>query len=344
MERIPTKVLIADDEPIARGMLRRALEDAGYAVTPVADGAEALDELRRGSFQLVVSDWEMPNMSGIDLCRAIRSGAFEQYIYFIMLTSHDRPQDVVTGLGAGADDFVTKPFNPTEVAVRLRAGERLLTLASTEMTIFVLARLAESRDPETGAHLERVRAFCQILAQQLNRAGEFGGAVTEQYVNLIYQTSPLHDIGKVAIPDCVLLKTGKLDPEEFEVMKTHAVQGARTLEAAMERYPDAGFLRMARDVALSHHEKFDGTGYPFGLVGKAIPLAARIVAVADVYDALRSRRVYKPPFTHEAAHEIISKGAGAHFDPVVVDAYLASERAFGEICERYADEVAFVAA
>jgi len=337
-------VLIVDDEAVARDLLRHGLEAAGYRVTAAEDGKRALEELRRGSCQLVVSDWEMPGLDGIELCRAVRSGEFDRYIYVIMLTAHDRPQDVMTGLDSGADDFVTKPFNPPEIAVRLRAGQRLLTLGTAEMTIFALARLAESRDPETGAHLERVRAYCQILAEHMGRAGEHRNLIDDEYVRLIYQTSPLHDIGKVAIPDCVLLKAGRLSDAEFEIMKSHTEHGARTLEAAMTRYPQAQFLRMARDIALTHHEKVDGTGYPNGLKGDAIPLSGRIVAVADVYDALTSKRVYKDAYTHAVARSIVADSSGTHFDPAVVEAFLANEQRFIDVRERFADKTHRMAA
>jgi putative two-component system response regulator len=193
------------------------------------------------------------------------------------------------------------------------------------MTIFSLAKLAESRDPETGAHLERIREYCHVLAAELARRDEYAAEMGGDYVHLIYLTSPLHDIGKVGIPDAVLLKPGKLNPDEFAVMKTHAEIGARTLSALVETSPEAKYLQMARDIAWTHHEKFDGSGYPRGLAGHDIPLCGRIVAVADVYDALTTRRVYKPAFSHEKARSIILEGCGSHFDPDVVDAFLAVE-------------------
>ncbi|MBK7404730.1 MAG: response regulator [Phycisphaerales bacterium] len=325
-------------------MLGAALTRAGYDVVSVADGREALGELRRGSIQLVVCDWEMPHLSGVELCRAVRSTGWDRYIYVIMLTSHDRPDDVLAGLEAGADEFVSKPLRPAEIAVRLRVGERLLTLGSAELTIFLLARLAESRDPETGEHLERVREYSRILAISLSRSGEHADHIDGEFVQLIYQTSPLHDIGKVAIPDEVLLKPDRLTDREFEIMKEHTLHGARTLEAAIQRYPHARYLRMAREIALTHHEKFDGTGYPLGLAGSDIPLAGRIVAIADVYDALTSRRVYKGAYPHERAHEMILEQSGIHFDPAIVRAYLQNERLFAETRQRFGDRDLLLAA
>jgi putative two-component system response regulator len=200
-----------------------------------------------------------------------------------------------------------------------------------------MAKLAESRDADTGAHLERVQHYCRILAQQMARDSKYQSIVDAEYIRLIFQTSPLHDIGKVGIPDAVLLKPGRLDPDEFEIMKRHTVIGAETLASALERFPGVSFLQMASDIASSHHEKFDGTGYPLGLGGETIPLAGRITAVADVYDALTSKRPYKDPFSHEQAKDIILKGNGTQFDPSIIDAFLVLEDQFLSIRSRFAD-------
>ena len=176
-----------------------------------------------------------------------------------------------------------------------------------------------------------------MIAGHLQNNPRFGAAVDDEYVGLIYQTSPLHDIGKVAIPDRILLKPGKLTAEEFEIMKTHTLHGAATLDAALKEFPDTPFLEMARDIALGHHEKYDGSGYPRGLAGDAIPLCARIMAVADVYDALTSRRVYKKAFSHDVAKSMITAETGTHYDPFLVAAFLGEERQFIAIRERYAE-------
>jgi putative two-component system response regulator len=288
----------------------------------------------------VISDWEMPGMSGLDLCRAIRARDYAGYIYTILLTGRDGSRDTVEGLSAGADDFITKPFNPAELAVRVGIGQRIIGLETRDLTIFAMARLAESRDPETGAHLERVRNYSRVLADALRGHERFAGEIDDAFVHLIYVTSPLHDIGKVAIPDGVLLKPGRLSDREFEIMKTHTTLGAQTLEAALRQHPEARFLRMARDIAATHHERLDGTGYPAGLAGDAIPLAGRIVAVADVYDALTSKRVYKGAYLHDVSKAIIEKEAGSHFDPAVVEAFLKREAEFVEIQRRYAESQA----
>jgi len=203
------------------------------------------------------------------------------------------------------------------------------------MTIFALAKLAESRDPETGQHLERVRDYVRELAEMLASQGKGGSEIDEKFVRLIYVTSPLHDVGKVGIPDHVLLKPGRLDDREFGIMKTHCATGAETLGSALERYPEAEFLQMARDIAACHHERVDGSGYPDGLAGEEIPLCGRIFAVADVYDALVSRRVYKDAFTHDVARSIVKEGRGTQFDPDVVEAFLHCEEKFVAIKDRY---------
>ncbi|MEM6561552.1 MAG: HD domain-containing phosphohydrolase, partial [Planctomycetota bacterium] len=208
---------------------------------------------------------------------------------------------------------------------------------AAHLTIFSLARLAEARDHETGAHLERVRTYCRLLATQLAEAGQFTDEIDDGFIELIYQTSPLHDIGKVAVPDCVLLKPGRLDEGEFAIMQTHAEAGAETLNAALSENPDAEFLRMARDIALTHHERFDGKGYPQGLRGGDIPLCGRITAVADVYDALTSKRVYKGRFSHDIAQKMIIEERGRHFDPRVVDAFHACAAAFDNVRREHAE-------
>jgi putative two-component system response regulator len=331
-------VLVVDDELLARRVAAHTLQQAGYEVTTAQNGQEALEILSRGQHRLVVSDWKMPQMDGVQLCRAIRSGQFVHYIYFIMLTAQTGSDDTIEGLSAGVDDYIYKPFNPAELILRVNIGRRIVGLETRDMTIFTLAKLAESRDPETGEHLERVRNYCRLIAQHLQNQPRFRRQVDDEYVQLIYETSPLHDIGKVAIPDHILLKPGRLTPEEFEIMKTHTTFGAATLEAALEKFPGTPFLEMARDIALGHHERYDGRGYPHGVVGDEIPLAARIMALADVYDALTSRRVYKEAYGHNRTRDMIVAETGTHFDPVMVNAFLAREQQFMAVCQEYAEK------
>jgi len=331
------RVLIVDDDDIALELLENTLTEAGHEVEIAHNGIEAFELARTGEFRMVISDWEMPEMDGLELCRRIRGRHYCGYTYVILLTSHNSKECVVRGLDAGADDFIAKPFHPAELLVRLRAGERLLSLESRNLMIFSLAKLAESRDPETGAHLERIREYCKLITLAVSRKGEFERVVDGDYVHSIYLTSPLHDIGKVGIPDSVLLKPGRLTNAEFEVMKTHTTIGAETLDAALEHQPDAEFLKMARDIALTHHERYDGSGYPQGLSGREIPLCGRIVALADVYDALRTKRVYKDAFTHDVARCIIVGGSGVHFDPAIVDTFIEHEQDFIAIHDRFAE-------
>ncbi|MEN6496641.1 MAG: HD domain-containing phosphohydrolase [Thermoguttaceae bacterium] len=331
------RVLVADDDEFSREMICHLLEGEGYEVASAADGQQALERIRQQDIRLVISDWEMPQRSGVELCRAIRDEDLASYVYVILVTCRGSSAEIVEGMEAGADDFIPKPFHAAELLARLRAGERLLSLETREMTIFALAKLTESRDPETGYHLERVQNYSRVLAQQLAAVAEFGQLVDPEFVRLIYLTSPLHDIGKVGIPDRVLLKPDRLSDEEFAIMKTHAQLGARTLEQALNRYPGARFLEIARDIAATHHERYDGKGYPAGLTGEAIPLAGRIVAVADVYDALTSKRIYKAAMEHSVATSIIVKESGRQFDPAVVQAFLAAEDQFLQIRARFAD-------
>jgi putative two-component system response regulator len=273
----------------------------------------------------------MPGLRGDQLCRMVRERSWSGYIFFILLTSHDDMTHLVEGLRAGADDFLVKPFYPEELRVRLRTGERVLALESRDVLLFTLAKLTESRDNETGLHLERMREYGRILAEELSTWNEFKNEVDGDFVQMMYLTLPLHDIGKVGIPDSVLLKPGKLTPEEFEIMKRHSAIGGDTLAAAVDVNPNAKYLQMARDIAYFHHEKWDGSGYPFGLKGEDIPLSGRIAALADVYDALTSKRVYKDRFSNDKAKEIILEGSGKHFDPRIVEAFLANEDRFLEV-------------
>lgn len=322
------EVLVIDDEIVLRETVAHTLRESGYQVTTACSGHEALEILKNGRQQLVISDWNMVGMSGLELCRIIRNTDFHRYIYFILLTSNNNKQDTLAGLNSGADDYITKPFHPQELILRVNTGRRIVRVESRDIVIFTLAKLAESRDPETGLHLDRVRRYCQALARHLQHAPDFRETINDEFVRLVYETSPLHDIGKVAIPDSILLKPGRLTEHEFEVMKTHTTHAATTLAAAIEEFPHADFLQMARDIAISHHERFDGSGYPRGLAGHDIPLCGRIVALADVYDALTSKRVYKEAMSHEDAKLIIEKERGRHFDPAIVDA-------FGNIADQF---------
>jgi putative two-component system response regulator len=255
----------------------------------------------------------------------------------ILLTCKTGVDNIVEGLEAGADDFLTKPFHPHELRMRLATGKRILNLESRDLMIFAMAKLTESRDSETGAHLERMREYSRVLAEELSNWPKYSNVIDGNYVQLVYLTSPLHDIGKVGIPDAVLLKPGRLTTEEFDIMKRHTLLGGETLSSVVKARPDAEFLSMAYDIAMTHHERYDGKGYPNGLMGENIPLCGRIVALADVYDALTSKRVYKPAYSHDTARSIILDAKETQFDPDVVQAFLNCEDQFIAIAEQLRD-------
>jgi putative two-component system response regulator len=332
------RALIVDDDDLSLELLQEILREMGYEVERAANGKEAIEKLRRNAIHLVITDWEMPEMNGLELCRAIRAEDFDGYVFIIMLTSREGGQQRIDGIHAGADAFLLKPLNSEELLVSLKTAERILGLETRDLAMFALAKLSESRDPETGAHIERVQSFARLLAQYLSTTERYSDVIDTNFVRLIFQTTPLHDIGKVAIPDAVLLKPGKLTAAEMDVMKTHAGIGAQTLDASLQRFPNVQFLQMARDIAMSHHERWDGTGYPSRLAGREIPLAARIVALADVYDALTSRRIYREALTHAQAKALIVAERGTQFDPDVVDGFLRTETHFIAIKERFKDD------
>jgi len=211
-------------------------------------------------------------------------------------------------------------------------NEKVHEISESQMaTIFALVKLSESRDDDTGAHIERTSSLCRLIAEKLRALPHHPDIIDDNYINNIHMASPLHDIGKVGIPDAILLKPGKLTPPEFEIMKTHTILGFETLSQVQKRYTQNSFLKMGMDIAKYHHEKWDGTGYPQGLSGEGIPLSARIMALADVYDALRSKRVYKEAFSHEESSAIIEEGSGKHFDPLIIKIFLQNCQAFQEI-------------
>lgn len=328
------QVLVVDDEVSSLITLETFLCSCGYEVATATDGRQAFEMIQAGDYRLVISDWEMPNLNGLELCRMVRQRQLGCYVYFMLLTGRQTEGDLIDGLNAGADDFLRKPFNPDELRVRLRVAERIAALESRDIFIFSLAKLAESRDNETGEHLERMREYSKLLAEALSHSEKYRNTVDADYIRTIYATSPLHDIGKVGIPDSILLKPGSLTDEEYEIMKSHTLIGYETLASAVENNPAAKFYRFARDIVLTHHERWDGGGYPHGISGEQIPLCGRIVAVADVYDALTTKRVYKSAFSHDKAKAIILEGRGTQFDPDVVDAFVAREQDFVAIRKR----------
>jgi putative two-component system response regulator len=301
-------ILVVDDELVSREKLARLIQGLNHDMLVASDGDEAWEIWESRRPRLVITDWNMPGIKGPELCRKIRASEGSRYTYLIIVTSRDASTDIVEGMNAGADDFVSKPFVKEELAVRIRAGERILGFESRELVIFSMAKLAESRDPDMGDHLERIRFYSKALAEAIARSNNPPQEMNRLFIDNIFLTSPLHDIGKTGIPDHVLLKQGRLNHDEFELMKKHSNIGFEAIAHSLEKHPGAEYLSMSAEIALNHHEKFDGTGYPAGLSGTDIPLSARIVALADVYDALVSKRVYKEADTHQMAKAIIIDG------------------------------------
>lgn len=321
-------VLVVDDEAGTLSVISAMLRNSGYQVYTASDGKEACTKLQDSPTRVVITDWRMPEMDGIQLCRWIRSHFFPWYVHVIVLTGQHGEANTVEALNAGADEFLNKPITMAELQARMRTIERMLELESREAAIIALADLAESRDPETGGHLYRIKTYTQLLIQNLNEIEDNGINLSPTQTELFCQTSVLHDIGKVGIPDHILLKPGLLNDDEFKTMQKHTRIGADALNNVTERFPGADYYRVARDIILTHHERFDGTGYPQGLKGDEIPLCGRIMALVDVYDALTTKRVYKDAMPHEEARSIILDGRGTQFDPRMVDAFTRGEEEF----------------
>lgn len=360
-------VLVVDDNEMNRDMLVRRLEPLGYQVVVARDGAEALDVMNQQSFDLVLLDIMMPIKDGFETLQEIKSHNELYMIPVIMITALDDTASAARCIQLGAEDYLTKPFDPVLLKARVstclerkrlhdqernyrsqieeynnelqnRVQQQVQQITSAQLgAIFAMSKLAESRDPETGEHLERMREYCKIISEYLGRLPQYQPIIDQEFIDNIYAASPLHDIGKVGIVDSVLLKPGKLTGEEWRVMKSHPIIGAETLREVDRQHPGNSLIRMGIDIAESHHEKWNGTGYPYGLKGTEIPLVARILALGDVYDALTSKRCYKEAFSHERSRAILQENAGSHFDPAVIDAFLATENEFQRIREYYQD-------
>ena len=355
------KILIADDVQANRFILSQLLTEMGYSVIQTSDGREALDQVMQKKPDIVILDIAMPEMDGIEVCRIIKTNPLTKVIPVLIITAHGDDEHHLKALDAGADDFLSKPYKVHFLKARLKSLlalklmndaslgyqeslkrmniELMEKLISTQdITIVALAKLAEFRDPETGEHLERMREYTKLIAHKLRELPKYRYYISDRYVENLYKSSPLHDIGKVGIRDDVLLKPGKLTPDEFEMMKLHTTIGGDALASATQFSGlDRSFLDMGKDIAYSHHENWDGTGYPRGFKGEQIPLSARILAIADVYDALTSRRVYKEAFTHDNARKIIVEDCKSHFDPEVLSAFLDLEQQFIDVRNRYQD-------
>jgi cyclic di-GMP phosphodiesterase len=329
------QVLLVDDDAAQRMLLHVTLKREGYTVLEAADGKEALQICRDNpDLRLIITDLSMPEVDGFALIEAVRAQQI-RYMYIIVLTSTGDKESVIRALSMGADDFLIKPALPEELTLRTSSGFRLLQLESTEELIFGLAKLSEYRSEETGCHLERVQYYTRLLARDLaENCPEM--QITAPQAEEISRVSPLHDIGKVAIPDAILHKPGRLTDVEFDEIKTHAAIGGDLLWDIYDKTGSDG-IKIAFEIAMYHHECFDGKGYPEGLKGDDIPVAARIMSLADIYDALTSERSYKKAFSHEEAKTLILAERGKRLDPRVIDAFLRQEDLWQSVKQRFVD-------
>jgi len=360
MANQPT-ILVVDDTPDNLLLMSALLKDL-YRVKIAANGPKALQiAMGEDAPDLILLDIMMPGMDGFEVCRQLKNHPQSQHIPVLFLTAKSAVADEEQGFALGAVDFISKPISPPVVLARVKAQLALKNQvdflrdnnvflqqevanrtreiqAIQDVTILAMASLAETRDADTGNHIRRTQHYVKVLAEHLSQLPQFQQVLTAGVIELLFKSAPLHDIGKVGIPDRILLKPGPFEGNEFEIMKTHTTLGWNAIEYAEKALgTPVAFLHLAKEIALYHQEKWDGSGYPHGLAGEAIPLSARLMALADVYDALISRRVYKEGMPHQQARQIIIAGAGQHFDPVVVAAFQAVEQQFIQIAERFAD-------
>ena len=369
-------IMLIDDDPAVLDTIRECLRPF-FAVRIAAAGIKGLEPARLNPLpDLVLLDVRLPDMHGYDICQALKEDPLTAEIPVIFLSSHSDAGNVTHGLELGAVDFVSKPVEPAILLARVRTHLRLreagsllrdqnhhlellvkqrthdletrtdeleartLQLqASQDLTIVALGSIAETRDNDTGNHIQRTRAYVKAMALRLASLQRYQNSGDDPQWKLIWKTAPLHDLGKVGIPDQILLKPGKLTPEEFEIMKQHPVIGRNALQAAGEKMQlDFPFLAVAKEIAYQHHERWDGKGYPEGIAGTAIPLSARIMAVADVFDALISHRVYRRGLPFPDAINVIREGRGSHFDPDIVDCFLDDIEEFRLIAAEFNDD------
>jgi putative two-component system response regulator len=354
-------ILIVDDTP-ENLMLMNALLGDHYRTKVANHGERALQiAAQLPPPDLILLDVMMPGIDGYEVCRRLKAVPATAHIPVIFLTASTDSLDQQRAFDVGAVDFISKPVSAPVVLARVRTHVELKTsrdelssryrtleeevarrtrevMAIQDVTIRVIGSLAETRDNETGNHIRRTQNYVRLLATRLSAHPRFTAQLPPGVIESLYKSAPLHDIGKVGIPDHILLKPDKLTPEEFEIMKTHTVLGREAIERAeIELGFEVGFLRFAKEIAQSHQEKWDGSGYPEGLVGEAIPLSARLMALADVYDALISKRVYKPAFSHDESMRLIANGRGTHFDPEIYDAFLDVADEFRKVAQQFAD-------
>ncbi|MBF0201212.1 MAG: response regulator [Desulfamplus sp.] len=353
-------IMVVDDSPENLNLLGDMLKRESYRVLSFPNGRMALDAAVKDPPDLILLDIMMAEMDGFEVCKHLKADDVLKDIPVLFISALTEVTDKIKAFSTGGVDYVTKPFHFEEVNARVEThlhlrqmkrelekynlhleelvNEQVKDISDSQLaTLLAVSKMAEYRDDETGHHVERTRTFCRIIAEQLRTNPHYENSISDDYVENIFHAAPLHDIGKVGIADSILLKPGKLTVEEFEIMKNHSMIGANTLQSVRNKYPKNAFVNTGIAIARSHHEKWDGSGYPDGLAGEDIPLAGRIMALADVYDALRAKRPYKPAFSHEKSCRIILEGAGQHFDPAVIEVFKAVESEFAEIRQRMAD-------
>lgn len=360
-------VLVVDDTPDNLSLMSGLLKDL-YKVKVANNGEKALKIVQsHPQPDLILLDIMMPGLSGYEVCEILKADPATRHIPIIFLTAMTATDDEKKGLELGAVDFITKPVNPpivlarvaTQLQVKAAADflkdqnvyleteveKRTRELAAIQdVTILAMASLAETRDSDTGNHIRRTQYYLKALAERIKEHPRFRHFLTEEMIATLFKSAPLHDIGKVGIPDRILLKPGRFTPEEFEIMKGHTTLGRDAIQHAENQLGmNVEFLKFAKEIAYYHQEKWDGSGYPEGIGGDDIPISARLMAVADVYDALISRRVYKEGMPHEKAVQIITEGKGTHFDPDMVDAFIELQDEFRAIAVRFADSDADMA-
>jgi putative two-component system response regulator len=361
-ERRKPTILVVDDAPDNLAQMSAVLKDE-YRVKIAINGKGALATAGSADDKpdMILLDVMLPDMDGYEVCRRLKENAELAEIPVIFVTARSDVQDEEKGFSLGAVDYITKPISPPIVKARIKTHLRMKYFndflkdknafleaeverrtreveAIQDVTIVSLGSLAETRDNETGDHIRRTQRYIEIIAGVLRDKPRFRLYLNDHAIGMLCKSAPLHDIGKVGIPDSILKKPGKLNADEFEIMKTHTTLGRDAITAAVRRLgASAAFLSTAREIAWTHHEKWDGTGYPRGLSGDEIPLAGRLMAVADVYDALISRRVYKEKLPHEDAVDVILSGSGTQFDPDVVSAFMAKIEKIEEVANALSD-------
>lgn len=354
------KIMVIDDNVTNLNVARKALEDL-YEVLPMISGQKALKIMNKITPDLILLDVEMPEMNGFEVLKNIKSlGNPYDEIPVIFVTGIDDNSSEFEGLNLGAVDYVTKPFSfplllkRVELHLKMSQQQQELHDYSTELVsriteqtskiqhlqysiVHVLSDLVERRDGSTGQHLIRTSEYLKVLLSRAKELGVYQDVLVDCDIEVYAQASKLHDLGKVEIPDGILLKDGKLTDYEFEIMKSHTTEGENAIKSALNLVGESPFLYIASNFAGSHHEKWDGRGYPRGLKGEEIPICARLMAIADVYDALISKRSYKPPMTHEIAVQILLDGNGTHFDPVLMEVFKDVSHQFHIISDKYRD-------